>query len=71
MNRKFPPDLLHPLHARRTSRPLLPGEPLPRVPCMIEQILSFFADLEHVTLLPIVDLEHDEDDLHFLLEFAT
>ena len=34
---------------------------------MIEQILACFAELEYITCAPVVDLEHDEEDLDFLL----
>lgn len=59
-----------PSHPSRLSRPLLPGEALPRVPCMIEQVFACIAELEYITCAPVVDLEQDEDDLDLLLELA-
>jgi hypothetical protein len=60
-----------PSHPNRIARPMLPGEKVPRVPCMIEQILACFAELEYITCAPVVDLEHDEEDLDFLLDLAV
>lgn len=71
MNMTLPLAVRDASHPSRISRPLLPGERLPRVPCMIEQILACFADLEYITCAPVVDLERDEDELGFLLEFAV
>lgn len=71
MHMMLPLALRDPSHPSRIARPLLPGESLPRVPCMIEQILACFAELEYITCAPVVDLEHDDDDLDLLFELAV
>lgn len=67
----MPPAVRDPHHPSRIARPLLPGESLPRVPDMVEQILACFAEIEHITCQPVLNLEQDEEELEFLLDLAA
>lgn len=60
-----------PHHPNRIARPLFPGESLPHLPDLVEQVLACVAEIEYITCTPVVNLEHDDDDLDFLLELAA
>ena len=41
------------------------------LPDLVEQVLACVAEIEYITCMPVVNLEHDDDDLDFLLELAA